>query len=137
MIELENSMKLLKIELLADKKVIQETLNRMGISNKRKKVLYPSCYVYEKDEEFFLVHFKQLFTMTRDNAYDNISEQDIVRRNSIAFCLKNWGLIDIDEKFIDPHDSYVFVLPYEEKGEWDITHKINLFTLRNRYNIDI
>ena len=130
-------MKLLKVQLLADKKVIQETLNRMGISNKKKKVLFPSCYIYEEDGECYLVHFKQLFTMSRDDAYDNISEQDILRRNSIAFCLKNWGLIDIEDKFIEPHDSYVFVLPYDQKDEWTITHKINLYTLRNKMDFDI
>ena len=130
-------MKLLKIELLVDKKVVQETLNRMGISNKKKKILYPSCYIYDDGEEFFLVHFKQLFTMSRNNAYDNISEQDILRRNSIAFCLKNWGLINIEDKFIEPHDSFVFVLPHTEKHEWTIQHKINLYTLRNKNNFDI
>ena len=130
-------MKLLKIDLLVDKKIVQETLNRMGISNKKKKILYPSCYIYEKDNEHYLVHFKQLFTLSRDNAYDNIGEQDIVRRNSIAFCLKNWGLIDIDSKFIEPHNSFVFVLPFEDKDKWTIKHKINLFTLRNKLNFDI
>ena len=130
-------MKLLKIKLLADKKVIQETLNRIGISKKKKKVLYPSCYIYETEGEQFLVHFKQLFTLSRNDAYDNVSEQDILRRNSIAFCLKNWGLIEVEDKFIEPHDSYVFVLPHDEKNEWTITHKINLFTLRNKKNFDI
>jgi len=130
-------MKLLKVELLVDKKVVQETLNRMGICNKKKKVLYPSCYIYEKDEEFFLVHFKQLFTMSRNDAYENISEHDILRRNSIAFCLKNWGLIDVEYKFIEPHDSYVFVLPHYQKDEWTIQHKINLYTLRHNNGFDI
>ena len=51
-------MKLLKVDLLVDKKVVQETLNRIGISNKKKKVLYPSCYIYEENDEFYLVHFK-------------------------------------------------------------------------------
>lgn len=130
-------LKLLKIDLLVDKKVVQETLNRIGISNKKKKILYPSCYIYEKDNEFYLVHFKQLFTLSRNDAYDNISEQDILRRNSIAFCLKNWGLIEVDDKFIEPHDSYVFVLPHDKKEGWKITHKINLFTLRNKLDFDI
>jgi hypothetical protein len=131
-------MKLLKIKLTTDKKVVQETLNRIGISNKKEKVLYPSCYIYEDDDgECYLVHFKQLFSLSRDSAYDNISEQDIVRRNSIAFCLKNWGLIDVEDKFIYPHNNYVFVLPYEDKDSWTITHKINLYTLRNKHNIDI
>lgn len=130
-------MKSLKIELLADKKVVQETLNRIGISNKKKKVLYPSCYIYENDGEHFLVHFKELFAMSRPDAYNNISEQDIIRRNSIAFCLKNWGLIDVEDKFIEPHDSYVFVLPHDGKEGWRITHKINLYTLRNKHGFDI
>ena len=130
-------MKLLKIKLKADKKVVQETLNRIGISNRKKKILYPSCYIYEQDDEYYLVHFKQLFMLSRDNYYDNMNEQDLIRRNSIAFCLKNWDMIDVDEKFITPHDSYVFVLPYQDKHEWKIKHKINLFTLRNKYNLNI
>ena len=129
-------MKLLKIKLLAEKRVVQETLNRMGIANKKKRELYPSCYIYEKDGEYFLVHFKQLFTMSRDNSYDNINENDIDRRNSTAFCLKNWGLIEIDDKFIKPHDSYIFVLNYQNKNSWKVVHKINLYTLRqNGFNI--
>jgi len=130
-------MKLLKVKLLVDKKVIQETLNRMGIANKKDKVLFPSCYVYEDDDHSYLVHFKQLFMMSRDDAYDNIDEQDILRRNSIAFCLKNWGLIDIEDKFIEPHDSFVFVLPHDDKDDWSIHHKINLFTLRSRHNLNV
>jgi len=131
-------MKLLKIELLVDKKVIQETLNRVGISNRKNKILYPSCYIYEDDlGDHYLAHFKQLFAMSRDDSYDNISENDIVRRNSIAFCLKNWGLIEVEDKFIDSHDSYVFVLPYDCKKEWKIQHKINLYTLRNKININV
>ena len=45
-------MKLLKIKLLAEKRVVQETLNRMGIANKKKRELYPSCYIYEDDGEY-------------------------------------------------------------------------------------
>ena len=71
--------------------------------------------------------------LVRDNAYDNISDQDIVRRNSIAFCLKNWGLIEVDEVGIEPHDIFVFVLPYTQKDKWHISHKVNLFTL-NEHN---
>ena len=124
-------MKLLKIKLLVDKRVVQETLNRIGVANTKMKTLYPSCYIYEKDDEFFLVHFKQLFTMSRDDSYDNINEQDLLRRNGIAFCLKRWEMIDVSDKFIDPHDSFIFVLPHNKKSEWNIKHKINLFTLRN------
>ena len=121
-------MEFLKIKLLADKKVVQETTNRIGIANKRKKILYPSCYIYEKDGETYLVHFKQLFAI-RDNGYDNVCAEDIKRRNAVAFCLKNWGLIEVDDEDIEPHDVFVFVLRHEFKHEWKIYHKVNLFTL--------
>lgn len=124
-------MELLEVKLLVDKKVIQETTNRIGIANKKKKVLYPSCYIYEKDNKIYLVHFKQLFELTRENAYSNTSEEDVKRRNAVAFCLANWNLIEVDEKKIEPHDTFVFVLPYKEKSEWKINHKINLFTLNS------
>jgi len=124
-------MEMLEVKLLVDKKVIQETTNRIGIANKKKKILYPSCYIYENEGSTYLVHFKQLFTLTRENGYDNTSEEDIKRRNAVGFCLKNWGLIDVDDELIEPHDTFVFVLPHKEKSEWQINHKVNLFTLNN------
>lgn len=122
-------MEMLEVKLLVDKKVAQETVNRIGIANKKKKILYPSCYIYEENDKTYLVHFKQLFTIVRENGYNNISEEDIVRRNAVAFCLSNWGLIEVAPEFIVPHDTFVFVLPYKEKNEWTIIHKVNLVTL--------
>ncbi len=106
-------------------KVIIETLSRMGICNKKEKILYPSCYLFREDEFFYIAHFKELFLL-REEGYNNISQQDIERRNSIIFCLKNWGLIDIDEDSILPHDTFVFILPYKEKESWIINHKIKM-----------
>ena len=118
--------KMVEIKLKADRKVIEETLSRIGIPNKKKKIIYPSCYLYEKDEKFYLVHFKQLFILERENAYDNICEEDFIRRNSIAYCLKQWDLIEVDEEKIDPHTSYVFVLKNKDRKEWTIKHKYDL-----------
>lgn len=106
-------------------KVIIETLSRIGICNKRDKILYPSCYLIKRDDRFFIGHFKQLF-MLREDGYNNISEQDLERRNSIVFCLWNWGLIDVDEDSIKPHNIFVFILPYGEKKNWTINHKIKM-----------
>jgi len=65
-----------------------------------------------------------LFLIERQNGYNNLSQQDMERRNSIAFCLKNWGLIDVvDEEDIEPHDSRVFVLPHKYKDNWKVVHK--------------
>jgi len=110
-----------------DIKIIKETLTRIGIANKRQKILYPSCYLYQNFEEYYIVHFKEMFILTRDNGYNNISDEDIERKNSIIFCLKNWGLIDVvNEDDIEKHDKFVYVLPFKEKYKWVISHKFNV-----------
>lgn len=116
---------MVKIRLLVDGKIVKETLERIGIANKKEKVLFPSCYLYYVNGESYILHFKQLFLMTRKESYDNISNEDIKRLNSIIFCLVNWGLIEIDEE-LGEHDKFVFVLPYKYKNEWIIKHKFNL-----------
>lgn len=116
---------LLEVKLLVDIKVISETLSRIGIANKIKKILFPSCYLHEIDGKFYLVHFKQLFMLTRETAYNAICEDDYLRRNAIAFCLRSWGLIDVEEEKILPHDKFVYVLPHNEKSNWSINHKFN------------
>jgi hypothetical protein len=118
-------MKLLKINPLVDIKILSETLQRIGIANKKNKILYPSCYIYEKDEVFYLVHFKEMFMLTRENAYNNICEEDIVRKNAVAFCLKNWGLIEVEDEDIEPHNKFVFVLAHQDREYWKISHKFN------------
>jgi hypothetical protein len=39
-----------------------------------------------------------------------------------------WGLIkvkDEDLKLIEPHNKFIYVLPYKEKVNWVIQHKFN------------
>jgi len=129
---------LLEVKVLVDDKVIKETLNRIGIANKKKKILYPSCYLYEQDGKTFLVHFKQMFLLTRDSAYNSVCEDDLLRRNAIAFCLKNWGLIEVGDEEIEPHNKFVFVLPHNQKMEWKISHKFNFKTINtNKESLDV
>ena len=116
---------LLEVNLLVDKKIIIETLTRLGIINKGKKEIYPTCYLYDIEDKTYLVHFKELFILTRRDSYNNISNGDIVRRNSIAFCLKNWGMIDVEDENIEPHNEFISVIPYNEKKDWFISHKFN------------
>ncbi len=126
--------KILEIKPLVDEKIIKETISRIGIANKKQKVLFPSCYLYKKDDKFYLAHFKELFSLEREDAYDNVGEKDIVRRNAIAYCLKQWGLIEVSDEEIEPHDEFVFVLPFKEKKEWEIQHKYNVRSLYDSNN---
>lgn len=118
---------MVEVKLLADSKIVKETLSRMGIANKKKNILYPSCYLYQNFESYYVVHFKEMFLLTRANGYNNISNKDIERKNSIIFCLENWGLVEVlDKKTIEPHDEFVYVLPFKDKHKWNIQHKFNV-----------
>jgi len=131
MSELKN---LIEVELLKDSNVVVETLTRLGIANKKKNILYPTCYLYPELEKFYIVHFKELFLLTRPNGYNNMSIDDYGRKNSIVWCLAQWGLIklpdDFDMSIIEPHDTFIFVLPYKEKAFWDIQDKFNMKNLK-------
>lgn len=126
---------LLEVKVLVDRKVILETLCRIGVANKAKKILYPSCYLYTIDNKDYVVHFKELFLLTRDTAYNNLCEDDINRRNAVCFCLSNWGLVEVDEKSIEPHNKFVFVLPHNQKLDWQIAHKFNFRTVNSETDL--
>jgi|TARA_R110001606_G_scaffold398117_1_gene576412 hypothetical protein len=120
----------IEVSLMADLKVIEETLTRCGIVNKKRKIIYPSCYIVEQFGKYYIFHFKELFSITRSNYYNNISEEDIHRKNAIVYCLKQWGLIDTDSTKIEPHDMFVFVLPHSKKMEYCVNHKFNTASLK-------
>lgn len=133
---------MVEVKLLVDFKIVKETLARMGIANKKQKILYPSCYLYQNFEKFYIVHFKELFLLSRPDGYMNICSEDIARKNSIIFCLIQWGLIEVDGVELDskgkiisvpdklkPHDKFVFVLKNTEKFDWQILHKFNINSL--------
>ena len=122
---------LLKIELKSNEKIVQESLTRVGVGDRKKKILYPSCYLVKHEGDYYLAHFKEMFLL-RDGGYDNVSDEDIKRRNAIAFCLKSWNLIDVDIETIKPHDTFVFVLPFKEKALWKISHKINTYVMEGQ-----
>ena len=76
---------MIEVTLKNDKKVVIETLSRIGIANKKKKILFPSCYLWEQDDKTYIAHFKELFKLTRPNAYDTICEDDILRLKAVVF----------------------------------------------------
>jgi hypothetical protein len=121
----------LKISPLVDVKVISETLTRMGVASNQKKILWPSCYLYYDSPSFYLIHFKQAFSLIKENYYDNLSQEDLIRRNAIAWCLKRWQLIDVDDKLIEDHGSHIFTITHEDKKNWTVQHKINMSEIRN------
>ena len=103
---------------------VRETLSRIGVSRKEKK-LYQSCHILHKQGKYYIVHFKELFAL--DGKEHNITENDIGRRNSIAGLLKDWGLVSFDNTpELKAPLSQIKIISFKEKSEWVLEPKYNI-----------
>tara|TARA_Y100000004_G_scaffold195412_1_gene262340 strand:- start:2076 stop:2477 length:402 start_codon:yes stop_codon:yes gene_type:complete len=107
---------------------VKETLTRIGVSSKKEKKLYQSCHILHKRGKYYIVHFKELFSL--DGLPTNISENDIARRNTIVSLLEEWGLLKIvnQSKAESPQVSLaqIKILPYKEKEDWELVPKYHI-----------
>ena len=118
---------MIEVKLLKDFNIITETLERIGIVNKIKKEITPSCYLIQKNDKYYIAHFKTLLKMQM-HTDSHIPMIDYVRRNAIITMMRNWRLIDIME--IGIYQSHlqekIFVLAYDQKMDYKINHKFNI-----------
>lgn len=114
----------MQVKLKMEPNKIKETLTRVGIINQTKSEIYPSCYLYEEDGTYFLLHFKELFPILREDAYCDLEEDDCIRKNAIAKCLVKWGMIE-NPSNIGDSDVFVHIIPHKDKHNWNIVHKVN------------
>lgn len=117
---------------------IRETLTRIGIASfnpdkagEKGKSLIQSCHILHETGKYYIVHFKELFRLDEISkdvpSRTLISEDDLARRNSIAFLLQEWRLLNIIEpkKYEDNREplSKVKVIPFKEKDDWNLVSK--------------
>ena len=107
---------------------VKETLTRIGVSSKKDKKLYQSCHILHKRGKYYIVHFKELFSL--DGLPSDINESDLGRRNMIAKLLEEWGLIGVVDKekmnsIITPINQ-IKIIPHKEKGEWELCPKYHI-----------
>lgn len=120
-------MKMIEIEPKVSISIIKETLERIGIVNNDKHIIYPSCYLFIKDKKFYIIHFKEYFLLCKNNSYNNISEEDILRKNTVIVNLEKWQLINIkNRKDINGITNKLSIIKYKDKQDWTINHKIKL-----------
>lgn len=118
----------IEVDLLENFNIVRETLERLGIANKRTKVLNPSCYLLHKRGKYYICHFKELF-MLDGRKVDNFSDEDVNRRNTIAKKLEKWDLVEIVEpEALEEFDEscFLFVLKYDMLDDWEIAHKYSI-----------
>lgn len=107
---------------------IKETLTRIGVASRKDKKLYQSCHILHKQGKYYIVHFKELFSL--DGKETDFSDEDKGRRNTIANLLQDWDLIKVVEpKQIENPKApmnQVKILSHKEKGEWELVPKYNI-----------
>lgn len=106
---------------------VRETLTRMGVASRKENILYQSCHILHKQGRYFIVHFKELFLL--DGKKSNLEENDLLRRNSIAQLLADWGLVDIVNKQQVTECAplrQIKILSHKEKDEWELLPKYNI-----------
>jgi hypothetical protein len=105
---------------------IRETLTRIGISStKEANTIYQSCHILHKQGRYFIVHFKELFLL--DGRPSDFTVSDVVRRNTIAALLQDWGLLQIVDSdalkdgLTDLQN--IKIVKYSDKKNWDLRAK--------------
>ena len=117
------------VDLLKPFPIVRETLGRIGIANMEEKKLFPSCYVYQKGDDYYISHFKELLRKPQ------LDENDYKRRDTIIWLLENWGLIsiayeeDVDIVKDNVLKKKIFILSREQmlRGKWEIVHKLQQY----------
>jgi hypothetical protein len=115
--------------------VIRETLSRIGVSPKNKKILYQSCHLIHKNDVYIIAHFKELFAL--DGLPSNLSEEDLARRNTIINLLEEWELLEVVDKDKTENKmpiNGIKIIKFTEKDDWDLIPKFNPGTLRKFFN---
>jgi len=106
---------------------IRETLTRIGIANNSKKELYQTCHILHKKGRYYIVHFKELFLL--DGKESTFSEDDLLRRNTIANLLEDWDLLKILNPEITEFESDlrdIKVIHHKEKQIWTLIPKYTI-----------
>ena len=106
---------------------VKETLTRMGIANNKDKVLYQSCHILQKKGLYYIVHFKEMLRM--DGRQVEMTEEDEVRRDSIAWLLEDWGLIEIvpgQRTLMKDLTNNFRVISFKQKHEWKLVPKYTI-----------
>ena len=106
---------------------VRETLTRIGVSSRAEKKLWQSCHILHKKGKYYIVHFKEMFAL--DSLPTSINSEDIGRRNTVACLLEEWGLIKIVDKAKITEKvplNKIKILPFKEKGEWELCPKYHI-----------
>lgn len=106
---------------------VKETLTRIGVPSFKNKTLYQSCHILHKKGRYYIVHFKEMFSL--DGRESTLDEHDIARRNTIATLLEEWGLVKVVNKYLlEPksQNGSIKIVSYSDKHNWILESKYRI-----------
>ena len=106
---------------------VRETLTRIGVASRKENKLFQSCHILHKQGRYFIVHFKELFLL--DGKKSNLEENDLLRRNTIATLLSDWGLISIVDRAQVAECApirQIKIISHKDKHLWELCPKYNI-----------
>ena len=106
---------------------VRETLTRIGVASRKENKLFQSCHILHKQGRYFIVHFKELFLL--DGKKSNLEDNDLLRRNTIATLLADWGLVKIVDKNKVSECApmrQIKIIPFKDKDKWELCPKYNI-----------
>ena len=113
----------IEVELLADYAVVCETLERIGVVNKREKLIYPSCYCLNQNDKFYVCHFKEMFKL--NNKPSTFNKLDRLRLQTIVYFLKKWNLVKVvdEDEINEILSDKIDVVKHSDKKDYKVIHK--------------
>ena len=116
-----------KLRNAKDFLLIKETLTRIGIASEKNNTLYQSCHILHRQGHYYIVNFKEMFIL--DGKKNNLTAEDIARRNTIVSLLAEWNLLTIvNEHFIGEQLplSSIKIITYADKKNWVLQSKYTM-----------
>jgi hypothetical protein len=127
----------LEVELIEEDNFlkIKETLTRIGVASRKEKKLYQSCHILHKQNKYYLVHFKQMFTL--DGKWTDFTDEDRNRTNTIALLLQEWNLLKVlkSSDLSTVPMNQIKVISHKEKSDWTLISKYTMGKRKNTYGI--
>jgi hypothetical protein len=115
---------------------VRETLRRMGVLSKVSNELFQSCHLFSKAGKFYLVHFKEMYTL--NGRTSTFSESDKQRRDKIASLLEKWEFLTINNPEIigEIMKEKIDIIPHKEKNNYILSKKYRFDLKNSKYFVE-
>jgi len=96
---------------------VMETLTRIGIQPDENRELVQLCHILHKRGKYAVMHYKELYAL--DGKDVDMTEEDLLRRNTVAKLLDQWNLLTLAERLQGwAPMSEIKVITFREKADW-------------------